>query len=150
SDNVDALLGLVAAHESRGDFAQAEQAGLRAVALRPEFWTTHSRLALLYSRWGRFDRAVECWRRVVALVPDHKFDHANLGAALFHLGQFDEAITSYRTSLRIHRQATALVGLGTALFFTGQVSEAMEMFGKAVEVRPRDPRTWMNLGDAQR
>jgi serine/threonine protein kinase/tetratricopeptide (TPR) repeat protein len=148
--SLDALLSLVEAHELRGEFHQAERAAQEAVQLRPEYWLTHDRLALLYFRHGRYDLAASGWEKAASLVPDHHHAYSNLGSALFHLGRLKDSITAYRRSLAIHPSASALVGLGTVLFFSGDKMSGLEMLEEATRLRPGDPRTWGNLGDVQR
>ena len=57
----------------------------------------------------------------------------------------DDAVATYLRALNISPTASAYFGLGTLYFFMGKRKEAIEMFERAVALRPRDARAWGNL-----
>jgi serine/threonine-protein kinase len=148
--SADAWIAMSYAHEARGQILEAEKAAVQAVALRPQSWLTHDRLALARFRLGHYEKAAESWMRAAAITSDNTMVLNNLAAAYFHLGRFEDAVRHYRASLEIAPTTTAYFSLGTLFFFEGRRPEAIAMFEKAVAIRPRDPRAWGNLADAQR
>jgi len=70
-----------------------------------------------------------------------------LGSTQLELGQADKAATSLRTYLKKNpRDASAQQMLGDALLARNNADEAERAFRKAVEIDPRNPRSWFRLG----
>jgi Flp pilus assembly protein TadD len=120
------------------------------VALRPDHWTGHNRVAMAHFRSGRSEHAIAPWQRVLELTPDNAVALANLGAAQFQVGRLDEALACYTRAVAMSPTATASAGAGTVLFFLGRHAEAVAMLERAVRLSPLDARAWGNLADAQR
>ncbi len=63
-------------------------------------------------------------------------------------GQFDHAVEWASRAIRKHPDPAWLTTLGTALRGQGRRDEALQVFDKAVQLKPDDPGLWSVLGNA--
>lgn len=150
ADQVEAWIGLAKAEENLGRLSKAEEAYRKAISLRPQYWGTYNELGGFFFNHGRYHEAAAMWRRVVELTPDNARGYFNLGAVLWRSGDSKSSIEAYHKSILIRPEGSAYSSLGAVHYFLGNFAEAAAMFEKGVALRPAEPRTWGNLGDAYR
>jgi tetratricopeptide (TPR) repeat protein len=130
----DALAG-------QGRLAEAEQAYLRALALRPEHPGARNNLGLLHLRQGRLPQAREQFEALLRASPDNIPARLNLGAALMGLGQWQEAAEQYRQALAQGEgggEAEEKLGL-IALNHQGAPAAALDYVDRALARRRHPP-----------
>ena len=74
----------------------AEQALLKAIAIKPDESIAHHQLGLLYRRMGRFAAAKTAYQRAIAIQPEYAIAHLNLGILCdIYLQAYDCAIKHF-------------------------------------------------------
>ncbi|MDZ7619402.1 MAG: tetratricopeptide repeat protein [Patescibacteria group bacterium] len=136
-------------------------------ALRPSRWVVRERLAFRAAVLGAaivalmvvthrrnevYRSEVAAWLDVVAKAPHHARAHINLGGLLVGHGRWDEAIHHCRVGLQLggDEQAKAHNNLGMALGKTGDTSNAILHLERAIDLAPREPEAYLNLGNLVR
>jgi tetratricopeptide (TPR) repeat protein len=66
----------------------------------------------------------------------------------FNAGQFDHAVEWAARAIRRDPRPDYLTTLGTALLNAGRCEDAVNVFDKAVQLKPNHAELWSNLGDA--
>jgi tetratricopeptide (TPR) repeat protein len=85
---------------ARGENAAAEQAYLRALALRPQHPATRNNLGLLNMRQGRLAEAEAHFRALLATSPDILSARLNLAPLLLRGGEWQQADRHYALALQ--------------------------------------------------
>jgi predicted O-linked N-acetylglucosamine transferase (SPINDLY family) len=107
----------------------AEQAFLRAGALRPQWTAPLLALGQLYSDARRYEEAERCYRIAVSLQPELGAAHCNLGVTLMRLARTVEALPSLRRARELLPADEAIWLLfRNALIECGRDEEALEDF----------------------
>ena len=144
--NVKGLLALGDAYANVSRDEEAQQAYIKAIALRPDNWDAYQRYAYFLFRRGRNAEAAEEYRKVIAIAPDNARAHSNLAAALLNLGNTAEAEKEMKTAVNLGPSYPAYYNF--AFFYYGQrrYAEAAEMARKAADLNGNDYRIWQMLG----
>lgn len=100
---VPTLLQLGAVQAEREDFAAADQAFRKLVALDPAHADAWCMLGIVAKDCRRFDEAIDHFGRALALHPDFSEAWFNQGLALFELGQLAEASRSFLRCVELRR-----------------------------------------------
>jgi tetratricopeptide (TPR) repeat protein len=125
---------------------EAVAAGLRAVALLPNFTQALNNLGIAYYDRGEWEEAMVYYRRALAVDPGFAEAHNNLGNALRAQKRHPEAIAAYHRALQLKPgYADAYNNLGTAIRDQKKPKEAEEPYRKAMALKPRDPSILNNL-----
>jgi protein O-GlcNAc transferase len=123
--------------QRRGEYADAEAALRRAIALEDELYEAHLALARLLYRCGRFEDAALAYRKVVSLRPQQIDGYFDLGGALHESYDFGQAMAVLETGDRLapgHPQVNLL--LGYVLAAENRTDAAVERFRAAALARP--------------
>ena len=116
--------------------------------LRPEYWDNHRALGLAYFDTGRLPEAIGAFQRFTELQPDSAWGFQTLGTAYHASGDRARALDNYRKAIAIAPTATAHANIGTLLYEDGRFEEAVGAYDRALALRPRNPMTHRNRGDA--
>jgi TolB-like protein/Tfp pilus assembly protein PilF len=131
---------LAEAHTSLGrvvmsfdlDWARAQDAFDRAIALNPNYATAHQWRANLLLALGRTEEALASMQRARDLEPFSLILNTAVGWVLYMSRRYDEAITNYRATLEMEPTfGMALRELAVALERVGRCEEALEMLDRA-------------------
>jgi serine/threonine protein kinase/TolB-like protein/Tfp pilus assembly protein PilF len=110
------------------DFAAAERAYRRALALKPGYATVHQGYALFLAYLGRLEEALAEARRAVELDPLSVAASNVLGAIYFYTGQPEEGVRQFQASLDLDPSRTPLLcNLALAHSFAGNHEEAISL-----------------------
>lgn len=114
----EALLGMGAAHLSRGDFAQAEDCFDRAIRIAEEqrdvvnLSEAHGFLGEVYEAQGQLDAAITSFKAALSLDQGHHDDllgiarsHRRLGSAYRKMGSFDRAKEAFEEAHALLRRS---------------------------------------------
>jgi tetratricopeptide (TPR) repeat protein len=98
-------------------------------------------------RDGRYlDAQLSC-RQALAVDPDHADTLHLMGLLSLQSEQHDHAVEWISRAIRRDPKPVYLRSLGTALLKQGRHEEALQVFDKAVQLKPDDADLWRNLGD---
>jgi len=89
---------LGALHHSQGDYAAAETAFRRSLALKPTGSLAYTNLSDALARQGRPEEALAVLQQGLLLRPHHRL-YMHLGNALYDRGRFTEAAAAYERGL---------------------------------------------------
>src|SRR5262249_1170759 len=97
---------------------------------------------------GQLVEARRSCEQVLAVDPDHAETLHLLGLMSLNERQFDAAVEWMSRAIRIDPKPLYLASLGTALLGQGRRAEAVQVFDKAVQLKPDDAGLWRHLGHA--
>jgi tetratricopeptide (TPR) repeat protein len=139
SDSVNAALG-----NQDLAFAAVE----RAMTIDPNNASANQTMAKLLERQGRIEDAEAAFERAVVLAPEDLVIRDSWANFLYRRGRFEEAADQWRAVIQVAPDHFgALVNLGTALSETGDIEGSVEMYLRAIEIRP-SYMAYSNLGTA--
>jgi tetratricopeptide (TPR) repeat protein len=119
------------------DYAAAESAFRKALALEPRFSEALYGLAVVRHGQHNLDEAIELYGRALSADPLNVAGHYNLGRALAERGQIDRAIQSYHKAIELAPEdADAHQGLARALVMQNQLVEAIYRYRRTLEIEP--------------
>lgn len=129
--DIHASLGLLASNradltQSAADFAAAEQAFERAIALN----ANHAQAVAWYAGQelftGEYAHAIELFKRALQLDPLARISQLNLGESYAGIGQYRKALDTWLESTRMNPDwPTALEDIGLHLADLGRLDEAL-------------------------
>ena len=147
---IHANLGRVLIRLNRLD--EAETALRTALGIAPRHLNANQNLGEALRRQGRYAEAIEAYRRVLAADGSHVKGNGALGIALFHSGRYTEAIARLDKALEletdVHSRSDLALYAGRAALRLDRTDEALDYLRRARELRPSDPLTLGNLGEA--
>jgi tetratricopeptide (TPR) repeat protein len=118
-----------------------------ALAVRPDFPTVYTYLALALPGPQHLDEVIALNRKAIELNPTYAAAHNNLGAALLGKGLLDEAIAEYREAIRLNKDdPRGHSNLGAALAQKGLLDEAIAEYREAIRLNKDNPVPRFNLG----
>ncbi len=102
-------------------------------------------LASMYVKLKKYEKAIERYRQYKHRFPSDPSGNALIGNMYLKLKQPDKAIIEYNIAVRKSSKPdeyfTAYTGMGHALHAIGKRGEAIEVFKKALDRKPDDPKT---------
>lgn len=143
-DIVHVALGRL--HEQTGQYAEAEAAYQRALAIDGHNVEALIGLAAYYHRMERPGLAEEKYREAIGLQPGNWRTYNDLGTFLYSLGRYLEAAENFRKVISLdpgNRQGYA--NLGAALMLSGDFAGAAPAFARSIEIEPQRD-AYSNLG----
>ena len=143
----EAELHLAAAYRDSGLLAQAESHARHATQVRPLYWRNWSSLGYVLFLRGDYNGAREAYGQVIHLVPERNVGYTQLAAVEVKTGRYDAAIALYEKLSPPIQDGSIATSMGAAYFFTHRLEKAGYWFALATRLEPRNPTTWMNLGD---
>ena len=99
-------------------------------------------------RAGRYLDAQICCQQALAIDPDHSETLHLMGLLSLHATQYDHAVEWISRAIRRDPRAEYLYSLGTALRHQMRFEEAVNVFDKAVQLKPDKAELWTALGRA--
>ena len=93
------------------------------------------------------DAELSC-RQALALDSDHADTLHLMGLLSLRAEQYDHAVDWISRAIRREPKPVYLTSLGTCLSKQGQREEALQVFDKAVQLKPDDANLWRDLGNA--
>jgi tetratricopeptide (TPR) repeat protein len=129
---------------------KAVQHFAEVILLAPEFATAHSHLGMARLSLGEVEEGLSSLRKAVALEPTSPGLLFNLGYALMGTEDFGAALLQLK---KAHGSDPGdldiLSSLALCQLALGLSQEAIRSFGRALDIQPRDPVLWLQLGSAQ-
>jgi tetratricopeptide (TPR) repeat protein/HEAT repeat protein len=97
----------------------------------------HSALADLYTRWGKEELALKSYERLTSIEPEELSHLVNLGDQYFQRGDKKKALAVWKRILG-QKGATGFAKLGEVYAEHDMPNEALEMYGKAIKLKPKE------------
>jgi tetratricopeptide (TPR) repeat protein len=88
-----------------------------------------------------------CCQQALAIEPDHAEALHLMGWLSFQVAQYDAAVEWFSRAIRTDAKPQYLASLGTALQNLGRFEEALQVFDKAVQLKPDAAALWKFLGN---
>jgi Flp pilus assembly protein TadD len=130
------------------DFAEAEAAYGRSIALKGPDPTTLKRLANCQMNIGDLAGAEAGLKRVLEFDPDDMDATSNLGTVFVAMKRYDEALPYLEKAAgKKGDQFSIAYNYARALADTGQSDKAVRWFRRATSIDHRNPGPWMHLGE---
>ena len=133
------LVGRGAALVALGRHAEALAPLDRAVEALPGEAEAHIQRGVALLNLERNSEAVESFDRALAIRPNVPQVLTNRGVALTTLGRLSEALETFIDASVREGSADTHTNLGIVLKSLGRHREAAESFGRALDMKPRDP-----------
>lgn len=147
SSEVHQRLGRV--FEAQGDYARAEAAYRKAVALEPEDADVLQSLAELEFHTHRFDLAREHIQASIEIAPQRAEAHEVEGMILEALGRPDEALAAYFRAVAADPGcASAMRRAAVLQLATGRHDQALARLSQVLELVPGDTEALFQRGRA--
>jgi tetratricopeptide (TPR) repeat protein len=140
-DSDEAWFALGQALYSRGNYAAAEQAMQKVVALTPGYAEAHNYLGLARFRQRNLPAAADAFRKATQLKPDFALAYANLARCLVQQKDEPGAVSAFRTAVRCKPDFVEVrLELAELLHRTGHDADALDEVRQALQLRPADPK----------
>lgn len=138
------------AYRVQGRVADAKNELQTAMDLAPDDWRWPYLLAALQIDSGDFKPAEANLKTALEKTPDNARVLYNLGLAYRKQSKLDEAAKAYQDALKFDSSYFPVaMASATVLTLQQRYNDAIEMYKRAVEMRPADWRTWGSLASAQ-
>lgn len=129
---------LGAVHDEQGNYASAEQAFRRSIALQPDAVTGYTNLSAILQRLGRDNEALSVLQQGLQIRPSARL-YCNLGNALFFRHDYVGAAAAFEQAVSPTRGAPGeyenWVNLAdTLLWIPGREREASHAYAKALKL----------------
>ncbi len=119
----------------------------RNLALVPQSYLAHEKLAAVRLRQGQPAQAAAHYRAAIEFHPDRGELHNKLGHALAQLGRAAEAEVAFRRATEVDPDLPeAHYNLGTSLAARGDTAGSLAQFQRAIALRPTYSAAHNNLG----
>jgi tetratricopeptide (TPR) repeat protein len=133
--------------ERHGQFQQAMDSYLQAIAMHSDCIPARCAIGTLLHRLGQIPQAILYYRQVLALDPKNTQIQLQLGNAYQHQGQLDLATDSYRQVLELDPDnVDAYTNLGLVYRIADRREEAAACYLQALERDPQSIQAMANLG----
>jgi serine/threonine-protein kinase len=146
SEDAHRLLGDI--HAEAGRFDEAVASFDAALRIRPNFWGTYRSLAITLNAAGRYDQALEAADKIIELQPESPLGYQIRGNILAYQGEWQAAEKSFQEAIARGGSPATHSSLGSTFYYQGRFAEAAQSFERAVQLRPGNAVTRMNLADA--
>ncbi len=127
--------------------ADEEQVLREIVRQRPNFWPGYNELGTALFRQNKYKDAAAAFGEAAAVAPRIALPLANQGAMYLLLGDDSSAEESFVKSIQRAPNEVAYVNLGAIQFKRGDYRAALESYRQALELRPKNDKTWRNVAD---
>jgi tetratricopeptide (TPR) repeat protein len=118
------------------------------VRLRPNYWLAYNDLGYCLFRQTRYQEAADAFAQGAAVASRVALPLTNLGTAYMLMHRDKDAEDAFRRSLERAPNELAYSNMGSLAFRQGSYKKAIEDYGKAIELNPKNHRTWRNLADS--
>ncbi len=131
-----------------GQVKEEEAVYREIVRLRPNYWLAYNVLGFCLFRQTRYQEAADAFAEGAAVAPKVALPLTNLGTAYLLMHKDKDAEDAFRRSLERAPNELAYSNMGSLAFGRGDYRKAIEDYGKAIELNPKNHRTWRNLADS--
>jgi tetratricopeptide (TPR) repeat protein len=98
-------------------------------------------------RDGRLPEARACCERALAIDAQHADAQHLMGLLFLHAEQYNDALAWIVRAIQRAPRPEYLASFATALQKHGRFEEALNVFGKAIQLRPDEAALWRQHGD---
>jgi tetratricopeptide (TPR) repeat protein len=147
-DDPDGWYNLCLAHNILENWAEAETAGRRAMALSPDNEKILYLLGTALLATDQSAEAIPLLEKAVAADPGYYEAQVSLGRAYAAGEQYEDGIKAYKAALKTKPEHPGPLynNVGDAYFKMGDMKQATRWFERTAEQSPNDPIVHFNLG----
>ncbi len=120
--------------------------GLAQAKETPENPRPYYEVGMIYKNTGKYEEAKKCFEKVAELNPKYKLVLTNLGDIYAKSGETTRAIEAYKQSIAEKNDENAYINFGMLCYKIGKSEDAIKLLKKAVELNPKNPIAYNNLG----
>ena len=134
----------------RGQLAEAEQVGRKAVARDPRMVSAWNNLGIVLQESGKLEESRACLEKVIGLEPENAEAHNNLGNTFKRLGTIAKAERHWKKALALKpHYAETYSNLANLFNEQGQYDKALEYGQRAIDLNPLLFDAYINLAAAE-
>jgi tetratricopeptide (TPR) repeat protein len=100
--------------------------------------------------WGKLDESIAAYDAWIKTHPTDNEAKLNRARVLSWAGRLDEALAVYETAAKSGEAAEAEKGVARVTGWKGDLDKSEGLWRAATEHYPKDPETWVGLGQVQR
>jgi tetratricopeptide (TPR) repeat protein len=126
---------------------KAEEVYREITRQRPNYWPAYNDLGSALYRQTKYLEAAAEFAKAAAVAPRVALPLANQGTMYLLLKQDKDAEDAFRRSLDRAPNEFAYSNLGSIVFKQGNYEGAKDFYRKALDLNPRNFRTWRNIAD---
>ncbi len=123
----------------------------KAIVLKPNYAPAMNNLGTAYMEQQNWDEAIVCFKSITEdlLYATPHYPLSNLGLAYYHLKKYDLSEKYYQKALRVEPKfLPAIRGLSRTYQAQGKLSEAIALLEDGVNLLPKSPELYSELGAA--
>ena len=143
--NVAAYTNLALVYGDVDRPADAENAYLQAIRIRPGYWPAYSTLGVFYELRGEYNKALEPLTLAVKLAPEYAEGHNTLGSLYYYMERFDDALAEFNQALSLRPTALTYSNRGDIYRMRMDYGAAEADYRRALDLDPNNPLIWGNL-----
>ncbi len=145
-NDAQALLGLGRSYELNKKFAQAEEAFVKAILLRPQYWGSYNELGLFHLYRGNY-RLAQVYLDSAAQLSDNETVPYSKGILFQNQGELKQAFAAFESGNKRRPNTEGLLGCGMIRYLENNYAEAADYFRRATEKNPKLAEPWGYLGE---
>lgn len=126
------------AHQSKGEFEDAEINYRKAIERDPTYAIPYNNLGAMAERTGDFAVADRMYRDAARLDPQYSAPLTNIGNRFYVVGEADSAAFYYRRAMAGDDPGPAANQLGALLYDRGQFNEALAVLDSGLAHNPNE------------
>ena len=149
ANSLDLILQQAIQAFQRGNFASAEVALSRVLAVQPKNLSALHALGLIKASLSKHEEAAELLKKAIRLEPNESSLHYNLAKALQESGRDRESMPHHKKCINLApNNPEAWLNYGKSLSRLGLNDEAFNAYQKSLEIKPNYVEALLNLGAA--
>lgn len=145
--NPQTLIYKARAFADLGHLQEEESVYREIIRQRPNYWPAYNDLGDNLYRQTRYQEASDAFAEAAVVAPRVALPLANQGTMYMLLNKDKDAEDAFRRSLQRAPNEFAYSNLGSIVFKRGNYQRAIEHYTKALDLNPKNFRTWRNIAD---
>jgi len=143
-DFQEAYYNLGITYGDKGEYDKAIEYLNKSLYLKPNDFDTYYHIGIAYLEKDNYDKAIEYLNKATQLKPDNIKTLEILGIAYAHIGNIDKSVEHFNKAIpEFHIE---LNNLGNTKLESGEYDVAIELFNRAIQIKPYYSEAYYGLG----